>query len=82
MSTNNWTKKYKKLMKLTKDELIGYIYLSELARDSRAYSVIHPSEKTKKRFMYFIDYESNRWQALKLLFKHSANILKFILKQS
>ena len=79
MSVDNWEQKTEELMKLKKKELVGYIYLTLLASEQRAFSIIHPTEKSKKKFLYVIDKDSSRWQSLKLLPKHIRAILKEIL---
>lgn len=65
-------------MKLNKRELIGYIYLIELEREHRPYSIIHLTIETKKKFLFVIDYESDRLSILKVLIKHVISILKYI----
>ena len=59
----------RRLKRLKKDELIGFIVLMNMAMDTRPFLISYPSEKSKKRYTIFIDERSNRLSRLRILIK-------------
>ena len=57
----------RKLKRLKKDELVGYIVLMNMAMETRPFLISYPSEKSKKKYTIFIDERSNRLQRLRIL---------------
>ena len=57
----------RKLERLKKDELIQFIVLMNMAMETRPFLISYPSEKSKKKYMIFIDERSNRLQRLRIL---------------
>lgn len=57
----------RRLKRLKKDELIGFIVLMSMTMETRPFLISYPSEKSKKKYTISIDERSNRLQRLRIL---------------
>lgn len=69
-------KKVKQLRKLKKAELIEYIVLMSLASETRPFSIMTPSIKTKTKHVIVIDRKSSRYQIYSKLFRFVLSIIR------
>jgi hypothetical protein len=69
----------KLLERLKKKELIGYIYLMQMAEETRPYQILHASIDTKKKYEFIVDKKSTRWDILTALFRMFFRVLNDII---